>query len=68
MTTLHLGPKTWVLLNSGRAISEIIAKRGAITSEQPFLPIASGLVSRDKRTVYAKPRNGPRVDAPCTTS
>ncbi|OCK95872.1 cytochrome P450 [Cenococcum geophilum 1.58] len=42
MTTLHLGPKTWVLLNSGRAISEIIAKRGAIMSEQPF-PIASGL-------------------------
>lgn len=53
MTTLHLGPKTWVLLNSGRAISEIIAKRGAIMSEQPF-PIASGLVSRGKRTVLCQ--------------
>lgn len=51
MTTLHLGSKTWVLPNSDRVISEIIAKRGAITSERPFLPIASGLVSRDKRTV-----------------
>ena len=51
MTTLHLGSKTWVLPNSDRIISEIIAKRGAITSERPFLPIASGLVSRDKRTV-----------------
>jgi len=54
MTTLHLGPKTWVLLNSDRVISEIIAKRGDITSERPFLPIASGLVSREKCTVLCQ--------------
>ena len=54
MTTLHLGPKTWALLNSDRVISEIITKRGAITSERPFLPIASGLATRDKRTVLCQ--------------
>ena len=41
MTTLHLGSKGWVL-NSDR-----------VTSERPF-PIASGLVSRDKRTVLCQ--------------
>ena len=51
LTTLRMGSVTWVLLNSDRVISEIIAKRGNVTSERPYLPIASGLVSRDRRTV-----------------
>lgn len=49
MTTLHLGSKTWVLLNSQRVVEEIIAKRGSITHERPHMPVASGLVSRDNR-------------------
>jgi len=51
MTTLQLGSKTWVLLNSNRVASEIIAKHSNITHQRPYMPIASGLVSRDKRTV-----------------
>ena len=51
LTTLRMGSVTWVLLNSDRVISEIIAKRENVTSERPYLPIASGLVSRDRRTV-----------------
>ena len=68
ITTLRLGSKTWVLLNSDRVISEIIAKRGAITSERPFLPIATGSSAATNAPYYAEPRNGPRVDTPCTTS
>lgn len=49
MTTLHLGSKTWVLLNSQRVVEEVIAKRGSITHERPHMPVASGLVSRDSR-------------------
>lgn len=51
MTTLHMGSKTWVLLNSNRVVSEIIAKRGSITHERPYMPVVSGLVSRGKRFV-----------------
>lgn len=51
MTTLRLGSRTWVLLNSHRVISEIIVKNGKITGERPYMPIASGLVSNDKRSV-----------------
>ena len=51
MTTLRMGAKTWVLLNSNRRVTELIAKRGNITGERPYMPIASGLVSRNKRTV-----------------
>ena len=51
MTTLHLGSRTWVLLNSDRVISDIILKHGKITTERPSMPIASDLVSQGKRTV-----------------
>jgi cytochrome P450 len=51
MVTLHMGSKTWVVLNSDRVVSEIIAKRGRITNERPHMPIASDLVSNSKRTV-----------------
>lgn len=51
MTTLQMGSSTWVLLNSDRVVLEIIAKRGHISSERPYFPIASGLVSRGQRTV-----------------
>ena len=44
MTTLQIGSKVWVLLNSGRVVSEIIAKRGNITHERPHMPVAGGLV------------------------
>ena len=50
MVTLHMGSKTWVLLNSDRVISEIISKRSKVTNERPYMPIASGLVSHGKRT------------------
>ena len=46
-----MGSKTWILLKTSRVATEIIAKRGNITGERPYLPIASGLVSRYKRTV-----------------
>lgn len=46
-----MGHKTWVMLNSDRVVQEIIAKRANITGERPYLPVASGLVSRHKRTV-----------------
>ena len=64
MTTLQMGSRTWVLLNSGRVVQEIIAKRGHMTSERPYFPIASGLVSRGQRTVLrqtAKWTEGRRV-------
>jgi cytochrome P450 len=57
MTTLHMGSRTWVLLNSDRVISDIILKHGKITTERPYMPIASGLVSRDKRTVIRQTAN-----------
>ncbi|KAE8408570.1 cytochrome P450 [Aspergillus pseudonomiae] len=47
MTTIHLGSKTWVLLNSKRVVSEIIAKRGSLTNGRSPMPIASGIVSRN---------------------
>lgn len=46
-----MGSIIWVLLNSSRTAAEIIGKRGNVTSERPYLPIASGLVSRGRRTV-----------------
>ncbi|KAI3317896.1 cytochrome P450 [Xylariaceae sp. AK1471] len=49
MTTLSMGSRTWVLLNSERVLNEIIAKRAGITHERPYFPVASGLVSRDHR-------------------
>ena len=51
MATLRMGNRTWVMLNSNRVVQEIIAKRANITGERPYLPVASGLTSRHKRTV-----------------
>ncbi|KAL9607298.1 MAG: hypothetical protein Q9167_007779 [Letrouitia subvulpina] len=51
MTTLHMGSRTWVLLNSPHVVSEIISKRGKITHERPRMPIASDIISRAKRVV-----------------
>lgn len=51
MTTLTLGSKTWVLLNTPRVVNEIIAKRGSITHQRPVMPIAQELISRGKRSV-----------------
>ncbi len=44
-----MGTKTWVLLNSGRVLNEIIAKRAGIVHERPYFPVAGGLVSRNLR-------------------
>ncbi|TVY40482.1 Cytochrome P450 monooxygenase [Lachnellula occidentalis] len=51
MTTLRLGSQTWILLNSKRVAADLINKQGKLTTERPYMPIASGLVSNDKRTV-----------------
>ena len=51
MTTLHLGSKTWILLNSNRVVHEIIAKRSALTNERSEMPISSGIVSRNGRSL-----------------
>ncbi|KAI1466309.1 cytochrome P450 [Daldinia caldariorum] len=64
MATLHMGSRTWVVLNSERVVSELIAKRGKITNERPHMPIASDLVSNSKRTVIrqeAEWKEGRRV-------
>ncbi|KAL1867361.1 hypothetical protein VTK73DRAFT_4208 [Phialemonium thermophilum] len=51
MATMHLGSKTWVFLNSNRVVSEIIAKRGSVTNTRSPMPISSGIVSRDGRSL-----------------
>lgn len=56
MATLRMGKSTWVMLNSNRVVQEIIAKRASVTSERPYLPVASGLISRDKRSVLRQTR------------
>ncbi|KAK1992158.1 cytochrome P450 2C31 [Colletotrichum falcatum] len=64
MVTLQMGSRTWVVLNSDRVVSEIIAKRGKITNERPRMPVASDLVSNGKRTVIRQEkewREGRRV-------
>ncbi|KAF1817362.1 cytochrome P450 [Eremomyces bilateralis CBS 781.70] len=55
MTTIHLGSKTWILLNSPRVVSEIIAKRGTLTNGRSPMPIASGIVSRSRRSLLLPP-------------
>ncbi|KAL3455133.1 cytochrome P450 [Aspergillus heterothallicus] len=55
MTTLHLGSKTWILLNTKRVVSEIIAKRGSLTNGRSPMPIASGIVSRSSRSLLLPP-------------
>ena len=51
MTTLQMGSRTWVVLNTKRVASEIISKRGSLTHERPVMPVSSGLVSKGNRTV-----------------
>ncbi|KAK2591581.1 hypothetical protein QQS21_010732 [Conoideocrella luteorostrata] len=53
-TTLSMGTKTWILLNSGRVVNEIIAKHASVTHERPHFPIAGDLVSRKKRLFLQK--------------
>lgn len=55
MTTLHLGSKTWILLNSDRVVNEIIAKRGTLTNGRSPMPVASGIVSRNGRSLLLPP-------------
>ncbi|KAI0547684.1 cytochrome P450 [Xylaria curta] len=54
MTTLSMGTRTWVLLNSQRVLNEIIAKRAKITHERPDFPVAGELVSRNYRLFLQK--------------
>ncbi|KAJ6495317.1 cytochrome P450 [Mycena sanguinolenta] len=51
LTTLRMGSRTWVSLNSDRVVGDILMKKGKITNERPPMPIASDLVSNSKRTV-----------------
>ncbi|KAK9789636.1 putative Cytochrome P450 [Seiridium cardinale] len=51
MTTLHMGQKTWILLNSHRVVSEIIAKRSGVTNTRSPMPVSSGIVSHDRRSL-----------------
>lgn len=51
MTTLHMGSRTWVVLNSPRVVSEIFSRHGRITHERPPKPVASDIISRGKRTL-----------------
>lgn len=55
MTTLHLGSKTWILLNSHRVVTEIIAKRGLVTNGRSPMPVSSGIVSRHGRSLLLPP-------------
>ncbi|PGH17753.1 hypothetical protein AJ79_00894 [Helicocarpus griseus UAMH5409] len=55
MTTVHLGSKTWILLNSKRVVYEIIARRGSLTNGRSPMPIASGIVSRHARSLILPP-------------
>ncbi|KAI8631842.1 cytochrome P450 [Xylariaceae sp. FL1651] len=54
MTTLSMGTRTWVLLNSERVLNEIIAKKAGLVHERPDFPIAGGLVSRNHRVFLHK--------------
>ena len=48
MTSLILGSKTWVFLNSPRVVNEIVSKRSSITHERPPMPVASEIISKGK--------------------
>lgn len=54
MTTLRMGSQLWIVLNTERAITDILMKRSKATNERPDMPIASSLVSKDKRAVIRK--------------
>ncbi|QKX59639.1 uncharacterized protein TRUGW13939_06776 [Talaromyces rugulosus] len=51
MTTIHVGSKLWVLLNSNRVAEEIYNKRGKITNGRPSYPILGDLISQNRRSI-----------------
>lgn len=56
MTTLHLGSKTWIILNSHRVMTELIAKRvSQINASSPML-LPGSLVIPDTRSLIIYPR------------
>lgn len=57
MTTVQMGSRTWVILNSDRLVKEIISKNCASTGDRPDFPVAGALVSNNKRTVLRKTRD-----------
>lgn len=57
MTTLHLGSKTLVLLNSSRVVSEIIAKRSSQTSTRTPMPISNDIVGRNRKSLIMSQRD-----------
>ena len=57
MTTLQMGSRSWVVLNSNRVVKEIISKNCVSTGDRPDFPVAGSLVSNDKRTVLRKTRH-----------
>lgn len=54
MTTLHMGSQLWVLLNTDQVARDLIGARSSVTSERPHMPVASNLVSDNKRTVLQR--------------
>jgi cytochrome P450 len=50
MTTIQMGSFSWVMLNSQRVAHEIFNKRGAVTNDRPYMPVASGIFSRDLKS------------------
>ena len=57
MTTVQIGSRTWVVLNSNRVVKEIISKNCVSTGDRPDFPVAGSLVSNNKRTVLRKTRD-----------
>lgn len=55
MATLHLGSKTWIMLNSRCVVSEIIAKSSSLTNGRSPMPIACVIVSRNGRSLLLPP-------------
>lgn len=53
MTTVRLGSRTWVFLNTHRVANEIISKRGNITAERNFWPIAGDIVGRGRASILS---------------
>ncbi|KAB5527944.1 cytochrome P450 [Coniochaeta sp. 2T2.1] len=51
MTTLHIGQKTFVFLNTNRVVTELISKRSRLTSSRSPYPISSDLVSHGARSL-----------------
>ncbi|GFF98589.1 hypothetical protein IFM53868_09869 [Aspergillus udagawae] len=55
MTTVHLGSKIWIFVNSQRVVSEIIARRGSITNGRSPVTAASRIISRHGRSLILLP-------------